>query len=77
MLNLVHHMSILKIKDTTIKALKDRGGFPTEDQRMKWEDEEDDGGCFGFSGADVEDLLAQGVKPWDDDAGAVLAAINY
>ena len=64
------------IKDTTTKPLKNRGKFPTEDQRMKWEDEEDDGGCFGFSGADVEDLLAQGVKPWDDDAGAVLAAIN-
>jgi tetratricopeptide (TPR) repeat protein len=41
-------------------------------------DEFDDGagGCYGFSGADVEELAMQGVKPWDDDAGAVMAALN-
>jgi len=31
----------------------------------------------GFSPSDAEELLCQGVKPWDDDAGDVLAALNY
>ncbi|KAA1476438.1 hypothetical protein DENSPDRAFT_807198 [Dentipellis sp. KUC8613] len=30
---------------------------------------------YGFTNDDVEELLAQGVKPWDDDAHAVLAAL--
>ena len=29
----------------------------------------------GFSPSDVEELACQGVKPWDDDAGDVLAAL--
>ena len=67
----------------TTLPLKNRGKFPTAEERLEFDyedDEEDDGylfgSCNGFSGADVEDLLAQGVKPWDDDAGAVLAALN-
>lgn len=28
----------------------------------------DENGMFGFTGSDVEELLCQGVKPWDDDA---------
>jgi len=36
----------------------------------------DGAGYGGFSGADVNELLCQGIKPWDDDAGAVLAALN-
>ena len=28
--------------------------------------------CNGFKVSEVEKLLAQGVEPWDDDAGAVL-----
>eukprot|EP01063_Lacrimia_lanifica_P041473 TRINITY_DN9697_c0_g1_i1.p1 TRINITY_DN9697_c0_g1~~TRINITY_DN9697_c0_g1_i1.p1 ORF type:complete len:966 (+),score=220.87 TRINITY_DN9697_c0_g1_i1:84-2981(+) len=44
------------------------------------DDDEEDfggmyGGMYGFSGADVEELLCQGVKPWDDDADAVLDAL--
>lgn len=31
----------------------------------------------GFSPSDAEELLCQGVRPWDDDAGDVLAALNY
>ena len=43
--------------------------------------EEDDsmygfgGGCFGFSGADCDELMMQGVMPWDDDAEVVLGAL--
>ena len=29
----------------------------------------------GFSPGDAEELMCQGVKPWDDDAGDVLAAL--
>lgn len=64
------------------KTLKNRGVFPSAERRKEWEssDEGDDSfsdeGCYGFSGTDVDDLLSQGVKPWDDDAGAVLAALN-
>ena len=31
----------------------------------------------GFSPSDAEELMCQGVKPWDDDAGDVLAALYY
>ena len=31
---------------------------------------------FGFTPSQVDELLAQGVKPWDADAGAVLAALD-
>jgi len=34
-------------------------------------------GMFGFSDDDVMELACQGVKPWDDDAGDVLAALSY
>ena len=34
------------------------------------------GGYGGFSSADVNEVLCQGVKPWDDDAGAVLMGLN-
>ncbi len=33
-------------------------------------------GMFGFSEDDVMELACQGVKPWDDDAGSVLAALR-
>ena len=29
---------------------------------------DDENGMFGFTGSEVEELLCQGVKPWDDDA---------
>jgi hypothetical protein len=35
--------------------------------------------CFGdhgFTRAEENDLLCQGVKPWDDDAGAVLSFLH-
>ncbi len=35
----------------------------------------DDGGMFGFSGDDVDELLCQGIKPWDPEAGAALCAL--
>ena len=40
------------------------------------DDDDDDDRPFGFSAADTEELLAQGVKPWDHDAHAVLAALS-
>ena len=30
--------------------------------------DDDDGAMLGFSSDEVQELLAQGVKPWDDDA---------
>jgi hypothetical protein len=39
------------------------------------EDAEDEGGYGAFSRDDVDELMSQGVKPWDDDAGAVLEAL--
>ena len=35
-----------------------------------------DGGCMGYSARDCDHLLECGVKPWDDDAGMVLSALN-
>ena len=40
------------------------------------EDDDDDGGYGEFSAEDVDELLSQGVKPWDEDAGAVLDALS-
>lgn len=39
-------------------------------------DSDDELGGFGFTMGEEEELWAQGVKPWDDDAGAVLDALN-
>ncbi|KAJ7082662.1 hypothetical protein B0H15DRAFT_932609 [Mycena belliarum] len=36
-----------------------------------------DGGNMGFTDYDLNELAAQGVKPWDGDALAVLAALSY
>jgi hypothetical protein len=37
------------------------------------EEEEFERACnFGFTEAETEELLCQGVKPWDDDAADVL-----
>ena len=40
------------------------------------DDEEDEIGPHGFTHEEEMELLSQGVKPWDDDAHAVLAALN-
>lgn len=39
------------------------------------DDDDDDGGMMGFSGDEVHELMCQGVKPWDDDAWDVMAAL--
>lgn len=36
----------------------------------------DDDGIFGFSEDDVFELMCQGIKPWDPEAGAALAILN-
>jgi len=41
------------------------------------EDPEDEGGMLGFSSNQVDELLSQGVKPWEDGAGDVLDALDY
>jgi len=46
--------------------------FGSDDDDM----EDDEEGMLGFSASDVMELAAQGVHPWDDDAGAVLDALN-
>jgi len=57
----------------------------TNFQRLPWEDsfsDSDSGGMYfdegmcRFSAHDCDELLCQGVKPWDDDAGAVLGALH-
>lgn len=35
-----------------------------------------DGGCCGFTAAECDELMMQNVKPWDDDAEAVLEALG-
>jgi hypothetical protein len=44
--------------------------------RYRIESSDEEFGMFGFSGGDIEELASQGVKPWDDDAGDVLAALS-
>jgi len=39
-------------------------------------DSDDGGGMFGFSSSDVEELLCQGIKPWDECAPRALAALR-
>jgi len=39
-------------------------------------DSDDCRGMFGFSSSDVDELLCQGIKPWDDCAPMALAALN-
>jgi hypothetical protein len=39
------------------------------------EDVDEDERVFGFSASEVDDLAAQGIHPWDSDAGGVLAAL--
>lgn len=48
------------------------GLFPDDDESMYGFG----GGMLGFSGRDCDELLMQGVKPWDDDAADVLAVLN-
>lgn len=47
-------------------------------KRMNKEEEEQEERCmnYGFTQAEVEELMCQGVKPYDDDAWDVLAALN-
>jgi hypothetical protein len=41
-----------------------------------YDSEGDDGGMLGFSASECDDLLCQGVKPWDDDADSVLGYLG-
>ena len=43
---------------------------------MYEDSDSDDGGMFGFSSSDVEELLCQGIKPWDDCAPMALAVLR-
>lgn len=40
------------------------------------DDEDYDNGMLGFSAGECEELLCQGIKPWDDEAGAALMILN-
>lgn len=40
------------------------------------DDDECDEGMCGFSASDCEELLCQGIKPWDPEAGAALMVLN-
>ena len=48
------------------------GGYGSDEG---YDDEEEVGPC-GFTQEEEMELLSQGVKPWDEDAHAVLAALN-
>eukprot|EP00771_Trimastix_marina_P002976 gnl/Trimastix_PCT/4155.p1 GENE.gnl/Trimastix_PCT/4155~~gnl/Trimastix_PCT/4155.p1 ORF type:complete len:391 (-),score=77.42 gnl/Trimastix_PCT/4155:51-1223(-) len=57
------------------------GAFLWNRYNARGDDSDSDGwddpnGMCGFSGDEVNELLCQGVKPWDDDAWDVLAALN-
>ena len=54
--------------------------YDSYDSYDSYEAYDSEGSCSGdricgFSPSDVEELACQGVKPWDDDAGDVLAAL--
>jgi hypothetical protein len=54
-------------------------GFPGGyDDEADEDDDVDEGeiGPYGFTHEEEMELMSQGVKPWDDDAHAVLAALN-
>ena len=51
-------------------------GWDDGDDEHENYDDEDDVGPYGFTQEEEMELLSQGVKPWDDDAHAVLAALN-
>ena len=58
-----------------------RDNYYGYDYGYDYDDDDDDdddyeGGVCGFTGAQCNELLAQGVKPWDDDAHAVLDALS-
>ncbi|KAF7797276.1 hypothetical protein EIP86_008471 [Pleurotus ostreatoroseus] len=55
---------------------EDYGDDDGDDGQYDDFDDDDDGGMLGFSSDEVQELLAQGVKPWDDDAADVMAALR-
>ena len=40
------------------------------------DDDDDDEGACGFTASDCHELAMQGIKPWDEEAGAALAMLN-
>ena len=40
------------------------------------DDSDDEDGMCGFSAGDCEELMCQGIKPWDPEAGAALMVLN-
>ena len=52
------------------------GGNPLDGYGYAVNPPSDEGGMCGFTASEVNELLCQGVKPWDDDAGAVMAALS-
>lgn len=57
-----------------------RNKKPTIYSYSKWplyeSDGDDENGMCGFTGSEVDELLCQGVKPWDDDAWVRLTALS-
>lgn len=59
------------------QALRNRNnGVDLHDDDDDEDDDEYGEGMLGFTGSECFELLCQGVKPWDEDAGAVMAALN-
>ena len=62
-------------EDDTDRKLT-QGDLDRREEDFHGEGGDDDGGFSGFSSDDVEELGAQGMKPWDNDAHSVLASMN-
>ncbi|EJD52365.1 TPR-like protein [Auricularia subglabra TFB-10046 SS5] len=70
----------LKSGDGGTRARSTGGACGSRKPKGEWDDgddwsSDDEGYGFGFGGDAWDELICQGVKPWDDDACAVLGAI--
>lgn len=47
------------------------------DEELAWVEGEERMSNFGFTHDEVQELLAQGVKPWDDDAWVCISSSEH
>jgi len=73
--------AITLVKQAAAKSAEPVYFDPSEEEEEEEEDTYEsmygfDGGHCGFSAGDCDELMMQGVKPWDDDAADVLRALS-
>eukprot|EP00854_Cymbomonas_tetramitiformis_P013975 gene13975-16519_t len=62
---------------TLVYGHGDDDAYSSEEEEYEYgSSEEEEYGAFGFTLDEEEELLAQGIKPWDEDAAAALDMIN-